>query len=226
MAVAPGAARRAVPAPDVDERRPPLAPDDMNAGQLARRRRVLDAVHDLLVDLRIDQFQVRDVADRSGVALGTIYRYFSSKEHLLAEVLDDWASRYRPATPAAPSSRGTGPAERLVAALRRGLRAYEREPQYAALLLATAATSDVNARRIYAAMGSGVSTQLRDALSDLDEERAAAVARVVGAVWFNGLFDVVNERRTFAEVEAALVEAAVLAVDPAAPLPVNAPAPA
>jgi TetR/AcrR family transcriptional regulator, cholesterol catabolism regulator len=200
----------------------------MNAGQLARRRRVLDAVHDLLVDLRIDQFQVRDVADRSGVALGTIYRYFSSKEHLLAEVLDDWASGYRP-TAAAPSSprdgdpHGTaGPAAPLVAALRRGLRAYEREPQYAALLLATAATSDVNARRIYTSMGSGVSNQLRDALCDLDEQRAAAVARVVGAVWFNGLFDVVNERRSFAEVEDALVEAAVLAVDPDAPLPTSA----
>ena len=34
--------------------------------------------------------QMRDVAARANVALGTIYRYFSSKDHLLAAVMVEW----------------------------------------------------------------------------------------------------------------------------------------
>ena len=33
------------------------------------------------------------VAERSGVALGTTYRYFASKEHLLASALVEWQAR-------------------------------------------------------------------------------------------------------------------------------------
>lgn len=38
-----------------------------------------------------DQIQMRDVAEAVGVALGTLYRYFSSKEHVYAAVLMEWA---------------------------------------------------------------------------------------------------------------------------------------
>ena len=34
---------------------------------------------------------MKDVAERSGVALGTIYRYFSSKDHVAAAALLEWA---------------------------------------------------------------------------------------------------------------------------------------
>jgi AcrR family transcriptional regulator len=33
------------------------------------------------------------VADRIGVARATIYRYFSSKDHLLAEIMEEWTAR-------------------------------------------------------------------------------------------------------------------------------------
>src|SRR5579871_5732919 len=55
--------------------------------QAARRRRVLDATLRLAGEGGLDAVQMRDVAAAAGVALGTVYRYFSSKERLLLEAM-------------------------------------------------------------------------------------------------------------------------------------------
>ena len=58
--------------------------ETLTANQAARRGRVLDAALELAAEGGYDAVQMRDVAARAQVALGTIYRYFSSKDHLLA----------------------------------------------------------------------------------------------------------------------------------------------
>src|SRR5438477_11134934 len=55
--------------------------------QAARRRRVLDAALRLAAEGGFDGVQMRDVAAAADVALGTVYRYFSSKERLLLEAM-------------------------------------------------------------------------------------------------------------------------------------------
>ena len=55
--------------------------------QAARRRRVLDAALQLAAEGGFDGVQMRDVAAAADVALGTVYRYFSSKERLLLDKL-------------------------------------------------------------------------------------------------------------------------------------------
>src|SRR6516162_6199076 len=55
--------------------------------QPARRRRVLDATLRLASEGGFDAVQMRDVAAAADVALGTVYRYFSSKERLLLEAM-------------------------------------------------------------------------------------------------------------------------------------------
>ena len=79
----------------------------MTPAQLARRRRVLDAVIDLVAAGRLDDMGMKDVAERSGVALGTIYRYFSSRDHLAAAALADWAG----ALDGGPTSERSGAGE-------------------------------------------------------------------------------------------------------------------
>jgi len=69
----------------------PLA--DMTSGQLVRRAKIIEEVIDLIAEVGADAVQMRDVAQRSGVALATVYRYFRSKEHLLAAALEDWQKR-------------------------------------------------------------------------------------------------------------------------------------
>jgi AcrR family transcriptional regulator len=56
----------------------------LTPNQAARRQRVIDAAMKLAADGGYDAVQMRDVASEAGVALGTIYRYFTSKDHLLA----------------------------------------------------------------------------------------------------------------------------------------------
>ena len=58
--------------------------------QEARRRRILHASAQLASRGGFDAVQMRDVATRAEVALGTIYRYFPSKDSLLLAVMVHW----------------------------------------------------------------------------------------------------------------------------------------
>ena len=55
----------------------------------------------------LDEVQMAQVADRAGVALGTLYRYYPSKHHLFAALLT-----MRTAELAAPAGRGPGACRR------------------------------------------------------------------------------------------------------------------
>ena len=55
--------------------------------QRERRRRILDATIALAEEGGFDAVQMRAVADDADVALGTLYRYFPSKIHLLVSAL-------------------------------------------------------------------------------------------------------------------------------------------
>src|SRR3954453_13129041 len=57
--------------------------------QRARRRRILKAAAELATEGGFYAVQMREVAERADVALGTLYRYFPSKIHLLVSVLAD-----------------------------------------------------------------------------------------------------------------------------------------
>ena len=75
-----------------------------------------------------DAVQMREVAQRADVALGTLYRYFPSKEFLLVSVMisdiEGLADRL-----AVRPARGEDPIDRVVDVLRRANRALQRQPQ-------------------------------------------------------------------------------------------------
>src|SRR5690349_25056784 len=58
-----------------------------SAAQSDRRRRILDATLQLASRGGYEAVQMRAVAERAEVALGTLYRYFPSKIHLLVSAL-------------------------------------------------------------------------------------------------------------------------------------------
>src|SRR3954449_12890227 len=65
-----------------------LAVDDLgSAAQRDRRKRILDATISLASQGGFDAVQMRAVAEQADVALGTLYRYFPSKIHLLVSAL-------------------------------------------------------------------------------------------------------------------------------------------
>ncbi len=74
-----------------------------------------------------DAVQMREVAQRSDVALGTLYRYFPSKEYLLVSVMvadiESLADRL-----AVRPAQGDDPVARVIDVLKRANRALQREP--------------------------------------------------------------------------------------------------
>jgi TetR/AcrR family transcriptional regulator, cholesterol catabolism regulator len=118
----------------------------MTSGQLARRAKIIEAVVSLIADVGADALQMRDVAQRSGVALATVYRYFRSKEHLLAAALEDWQKRLTRRILAAGGQADEGPLPGVLDYLRRAQRAFYRNPEMTALMLQTMASTDPEAR--------------------------------------------------------------------------------
>jgi AcrR family transcriptional regulator len=119
---------------------------DMTSGQLARRAKIIEAVIDLIADVGADAVQMRDVAQRSGVALATVYRYFSSKEHLLAAALQDWQKRLTRRVLAAGGPADEGPLPGILDYLRRALRAFHRNPAMTSLMLQAMTSTDPEAK--------------------------------------------------------------------------------
>ena len=118
----------------------------MTSGQLVRRARIIEEVIDLIADVGADAVQMRDLAQRSGVALATVYRYFRSKEHLLAAALEDWQKRLTRRILAARGPADKDPLPGILDYLRRAQRAFHRHPEMTALMLQTMASTDPEAR--------------------------------------------------------------------------------
>ena len=182
---------------------PPQSPDTMTAMQLARRTRLLDAVVELVADGVDDDMQMKDIAERADVALGTVYRYFSSKDHLIAAALLEWARSLEGGGARRAMPTGS-PADRLSAVLRHALRAYQRQPAFARLLVLVANSADPFASECYREMGPVVFTALGNAISDVDPDTRDRVMRVIGAVWYHCLVEWTNGRMTIADVNDTL----------------------
>jgi AcrR family transcriptional regulator len=179
------------------------SPDSMTPNQLARRRRLLEAVPELVADGYDDDMQMKDIAERSGVALGTIYRYFSSKDHLVAAALVEWARGLDQGVSRRAAVVGA-PAERLTAALHQALRAYQRSPAFARLLVLVANSTDPNASACYAEMGPVVFDALGQVIGDVDADRRERVMHVIGAVWYHCLVEWTIGRMTIEQVDETL----------------------
>src|ERR1700690_164497 len=95
----------------------PLTP-----AQQARRQRVIDAAMALGLEGGYEAVQMRDVAARADVAMGTVYRYFTSKDHLLAAALVFWVEQLDARLAQGPA-RGSVASERVLDVLERALRA-------------------------------------------------------------------------------------------------------
>lgn len=100
----------------------------LTQSQNARLTRMLEVTAQLALEGGWDAVQMREVAQRAEVALGTLYRYFPSKEYLLVSVMiadiEGLADRL-----AVRPAEGTDPVQRVIDVLRRSNRALQRQPQ-------------------------------------------------------------------------------------------------
>ena len=116
-------------------------PRTLTRAQQARRQRVVDAAMALGLDGGYEAVQMRDVAARADVAMGTVYRYFTSKDHLLAAALVHWVEQLDNRLAQLPAQ-GDSAAVRVIDVLDRALRAMGRQPQLVGAVFTALASPD------------------------------------------------------------------------------------
>ena len=149
----------------------------------ARKRRLLVAATDLAAEGGYDAVQMRDVASRAEVALGTLYRHYASKDQLLLAALADQATTLRERLDQRPP-RGELPADRVSDVLRRATRALERQPRVTRAMVTAMSVSDDSAAPVKQEINDTLRAIIVDAVDGTPVPDLDDVVRVLGSVWF------------------------------------------
>ncbi|WP_328478135.1 cholesterol catabolism transcriptional regulator KstR [Actinoplanes sp. NBC_00393] len=171
-----------------------------SAAQRDRRRRILEATLALASKGGYDAVQMRTVAEKAEVALGTLYRYFPSKIHLLVSALSLELEAIQDKLDRKPIP-GDTPYERTIYVLGRMTRALQRDPLLAeamtrAFMFADpSASAEVNA--VARLMEEMVTRAIHDGEPTADDR---AKARVIGDVWLSNLVAWVTRRASANDV--------------------------
>jgi AcrR family transcriptional regulator len=184
-----------------------LSMDDLgSAAQRDRRKRILDATIALASKGGFDAVQMRAVAERADVALGTLYRYFPSKIHLLVSALARQFEETE-ATLGRKPIPGDTPADRVSWVLSRATRSMQKDPRLTEALTRAFMFADSTVAGEIHVVGLRLTTMLNRALQGADyvegaepTDREIAVARVVSDVWLSALVAWVTGRSTADEV--------------------------
>lgn len=187
-----------------------------SAAQRDRRRRILDATVSLASKGGFDAVQMRAVAELADVALGTLYRYFPSKIHLLVSAL----ARQFEETEASLGRRpipGDDPAERVTHVLTRATRGLQREPHLTEALTRAFMFADSSVAGEIHVVGLRLTSMLNRALQGDQYVEGArptdheiAVARVISDVWLASLVAWVTGRISAGQVTEHLETAVAL----------------
>jgi AcrR family transcriptional regulator len=157
-------------------------------------RRVLEAAHELAAQGGFEAVRQREVADRAGVALGTLYKRFRSKDELLIGVLEvesrKLANRLEREPPA-----GTTPFERVTNYFEVATHYLVRKPRLGRAILRAVTSGDgVSARMLayYADQMRHVVSALRGPEGTPPEHRPSEAdsnvfATILLQVWFGAL---------------------------------------
>jgi len=181
-----------------------------SAAQRERRQRILDATLALASKGGYEAVQMRAVAERANVALGTLYRYFPSKIHLLVSRLAREFERNQEKLDRTTIP-GTTPYERMLYVLSRITRTMQREPMLteamtrAFMFADPSAASEVNT--VARLMEHMLTRAMHEGEPTADE---IAIARVIGDVWLSNLVAWVTRRASADDVSRQLELAARL----------------
>lgn len=180
---------------------PPHSPP-LTERQEARRRRILHTSAQLACRGGFDAVQMREVAETSGVALGTLYRYFPSKIHLLVATMQDQLGqlhgtlRKRPPVAAEPS-------DRVAETLMRAFRAMQREPHLADAMVRALTFADRSVSAEVDTVSRLTTAIILDAMG-LDAAPTAeqlSAVRVIEHTWHSALVTWLSGRASIAQVK-------------------------
>ncbi|MCX5043269.1 cholesterol catabolism transcriptional regulator KstR [Aldersonia sp. NBC_00410] len=180
-----------------------LSDDDLSStAQRERRKRILDATLALASKGGYEAVQMRAVAERADVAVGTLYRYFPSKVHLLVSALarefERIESKRRPSTDGSPR-------ERMQQLLAQITRSMQRDPLLTEAMTRAFMFADASAAAEVDRVGKVMDRLFARAMNDGDPtEEQLAIARVISDVWLSNLVAWLTRRSSATDVAARL----------------------
>jgi AcrR family transcriptional regulator len=162
----------------------------------------------------LDALRIRDIVTRTGVSSATIYRYFTSKEHLLVAALAEQRFAMRPAneTPSA----GTTPAQRVINLLRAPTDALTRAPRLAAAMLRAMTSGEAGVAALLATITEPLVAETAHAIRPGNPTPADhELARTIQRVWFAAVVGWVTANETPDSISQAVETAAHQLLDAA-----------
>jgi AcrR family transcriptional regulator len=182
-----------------------LGDDELgSAAQRDRRKRILDATIALATKGGYDAVQMRAVAERAEVALGTLYRYFPSKIHLLVSGLAREFERNQERIEKATVP-GDTQYDRVLFVLGRVTRAMQRDPHLTEAMTRAFMFADTSAAAEVDHVSKLMERMFTRVMHDgepTDEDKA--IARVIGDVWLSNLVSWVTRRASATDVTTRL----------------------
>ncbi len=179
----------------------PPAPETLRRDQLARRQRIVRAALRALANSDYDQVKISEIARDSGVALGTLYRYFASKEHLFAAVFVEWQGALKKKLEK-ENPRGETEAERLRDVFHRTIRAFQLQPQFYRVVMMLNATTDTYAADLYQSVSANFRDTVQMAFTGPFDADHQAIFGTVNSVLDGSLRTWVMNRATIQDVYA------------------------
>jgi TetR/AcrR family transcriptional regulator, cholesterol catabolism regulator len=184
--------------------------DGGSAAQRERRKRILDATLALASKGGYDAVQMRTVAERADVALGTLYRYFPSKIHLLVGALTQEFEQLQEKLDRKPIP-GDTPADRMVYVLSRVTGSMQRDPMLTEAMTRAFMFADPSAATEVNTVARQMARMFTKAMHDGEPSADdIAIARVIGDVWLSNLVAWVTRRASADDVSGHLELAARL----------------
>jgi TetR/AcrR family transcriptional regulator, cholesterol catabolism regulator len=184
-----------------------------SAAQRERRRRILAATVELATQGGFEAVQMREVADGADVALGTLYRYFPSKVHLLVSLLRQRFEEAETRLQAVPAP-GSTAQERVRHVLEGQTRALQRAPLLTEAMTRAFMFADSSVAEEIHGVEALVSSLLTSAMAPDRPvtEQDRRTAGVLADVWLASLVGWVTGRSTADDVAARLDDAVRLLV--------------
>ena len=182
-----------------------------SAAQRDRRKRILDATIALASKGGFDAVQMRAVAERADVALGTLYRYFPSKIHLLVSALAREFEQANTNFDRRPIP-GDTPPDRVMYVLGRTTRGLQRDPNLTEALTRAFMFADASVANEIHVVGMHVTRMLMRAMKEPEvptediepTEEDIAIAKVIGDVWLASLVQWVTGRASAVDVSKSM----------------------
>ena len=183
------------------------------ANQRARRSAALNAAMELAAEGGYDAVRMRDVAARAGIALGTLYRYFGSKDDLLSSAMAAWSGDLRGRLNQRPPS-GDSPVDRVVSVMRRASRALEHEPRLSEALVKSLFSHEPGVAEANGEVSMNIHAMLAPILDDLDPAIRDGLIDLIAQVWHSSLIGWANGRFPIREIGVRMERAVRLILEP------------